>query len=44
MAMIPPYEILIKGKHKNTEILEGISNNIKSEIVVNIERNNIIFL
>ena len=44
MAIIPPYEILIKGKHKNTEISEGISNNINSENVVNTERNNIVFL
>ena len=44
IAMIPPYETLIKGKPKNTENLEWEKNNIKSESVVNIERNNIIFL
>ena len=44
MAIIPPYEMLIKGKPMNTDILEGNKNNNKSEKVVNMGRNNIIFL
>ena len=44
MAIIPPYEMLIKGKLMNTDILEGNKSNNKSEKVVNIGRNNIIFL
>ena len=44
MAIIPPYEMLIKGKPMNTDILEVNKNNNKSEKVVNIGRNNIIFL